>query len=189
MIIGDPNVFALESEITIAYDSPGLRALGCFVIHLSGRPFGVRAPDATLLACSFDEVVRRIRHRGEHTATFADADALGIATSFRHAVYQEEAPLITAVGIPPLELAELLNEKHLVWAPDGDEAFDDGSYVLHLDTPVGARLVGFKCHENGLPDPATLSDLLVPADHFYSVLAEWIARFEDDWRRTAKAST
>jgi len=189
MVIGDPNVFALESEITVAYDRPGLRALGFFLIHFSGRSFGVRAPNATMLACSFDEVVRRSRQRGEHTATFADADALAIATSFRHAVYQDDPPPITAVGIPPLELGYLVYAHNLVWAPDGDQAFDDGSYVLHFDTSAGARLVGFKCHDDGLPDPATLSDLLVPADHFYSVLIEWIARFEDDWRRTAKVST
>jgi hypothetical protein len=141
-----------------------------------------------MLACSFDEVARRSRQRDEHTAPFADADALAIATSFREAVYQEEAPLITAVGIPTREFAEVLNANHLVWAPDGDEAFDDGSYVLHLDTPAGARLVGFKCYDNGLPDPTTLSEVQVPVDSFYDVLIEWSARFEDEWRRTAKTS-
>jgi hypothetical protein len=56
MIVGDPSVFAIESEITRAYERLSFRALGYFVIYVCGRSYGVRAPDATMLACSFDAV-------------------------------------------------------------------------------------------------------------------------------------
>ena len=52
MIIGDPKVFAIESCISIAYEELGARALGFFVIHIGGRCYGVREPDATWLACT-----------------------------------------------------------------------------------------------------------------------------------------
>ncbi len=37
MIVGDPTQFAIESEITIAYDRLDLRGLGYFLIHLGDR--------------------------------------------------------------------------------------------------------------------------------------------------------
>lgn len=41
MIVGDPTQFAIESEITIAYDRLDLRGLGYFLIHIEGYPYGV----------------------------------------------------------------------------------------------------------------------------------------------------
>ncbi len=37
MIVGDPSRFALESEITYAYDLLSQRGLGYFVIHVGGQ--------------------------------------------------------------------------------------------------------------------------------------------------------
>lgn len=45
MTIGDPAVFAVESQITSAYERLSLRALGLFVIHIQGQTYGVRLPD------------------------------------------------------------------------------------------------------------------------------------------------
>lgn len=60
MIIGNPSIFAIESTITRAYERQSLRALGFFVIHVRGHCYGVRSPDSTFLACSYDEVLRRL---------------------------------------------------------------------------------------------------------------------------------
>ena len=52
--------------------------------------YGVKSPDATLLANSFDEVERRVAMRGSHAVPFAtEADAGIIADSFRNAIYAE----------------------------------------------------------------------------------------------------
>jgi Immunity protein 42 len=130
MMIGNPAVFAIESEITRAYESLGLRALGFFVLHIGGRRYGVHEPDATMLANSFDEVQERIASRDKHTAPFAsEPDGGTIADAFRNAIYsdkQEER----FFGIPLAEFCEFFYmPSNVMWAPDGDEAFDDGSYV------------------------------------------------------------
>jgi hypothetical protein len=147
MIVGNSSVFAIESAITRAYERPSLLALGFFAIHVGGSAFGVCATDATMLACSFDEARRRIDRRGTHTASFStELDAGAIADAFRRGVYggdQDESYF----GIPRKEFSELFyRSSHLMWAPDGDEAFDDGSYLLQFDVGDRVRLIAFKCH-------------------------------------------
>ena len=56
VMVGDPTLFAIESAITQAFERLGFRALGYFVVHLNGRCYGVRRPDATL---ALTEVSRR----------------------------------------------------------------------------------------------------------------------------------
>jgi hypothetical protein len=132
MIIGDPSVFAVESGITEAFDSLSQRALGFFVIHVGSRRFGVYEPDATMMGCSFDIVQRRIARRGTHIASFAnESDGGKIADAFRAAVYAEVQDG-EYLGVPPAEFRDLFyrGSNELMWAPDGDEAFDDGSFVL-----------------------------------------------------------
>ena len=77
MLVGDPSKFAIESSISIAYEELGARALGFFVIHIGGRRYGVHEPDASWLACSFDEVERRLAERGTHTAPFSSEPDAG----------------------------------------------------------------------------------------------------------------
>jgi len=89
MIVGNPVLFAIESDVTQAYEKLSLRALGFFVIHVLGRRFGVKSPDATMLANSFDEVGKRIAERGRHNAPFAVADAGELANAVRRALYAE----------------------------------------------------------------------------------------------------
>lgn len=66
MIVGDHRIFAIESGITEVVESVSQLALGYFVIHVGGRTFGVRQPDASMLGCSFNEVEHRLRRRGMH---------------------------------------------------------------------------------------------------------------------------
>ena len=150
MIVGDPTIFAIESIITEAYERLSFLALGLFVIHVGGRCYGVYKPDATMLACSFGEVEERIAHRGRHTAPFADElDAGKIADAVRHAIFADE-PDDQYFGIPREEFREMFYTQSVdrMWAPDGDEAFDDGSYVLHFDVEDRVRLIAFQCQES-----------------------------------------
>src|SRR5258708_2495235 len=125
MIIGDPSVFAIESRTAQAYERISYRALGFFVIHVGGHRYGVYKPDATMLACSFDEVKRRIDDRGGHAVPFAaELDAGKIADALLAAVYSE-VPDASYLGIPSHEFRDMIDSKRIVWAPDGDEAFDD----------------------------------------------------------------
>jgi hypothetical protein len=187
MIIGDESSFAIESTITHAYAQLSLRALGFFVIHIGGRCYGVRSPDATMLACSLGEVEDRIARRGKHTAPFAAGETAGeIADAYRDAIYAPEPGSQTYFGIPRSEFRRIIHSNHLIWAPDGDEAFDDGSHVLHFDVGHRVRLIGFKCIEGYHHDPSTLSDKWLDADVFYGTLDRWRNAFAAEWAATPK---
>lgn len=182
MIIGNPEIFAIESEITEAYEQPSFRGIGSFVIHVAGRIYGGKDPDATMLACSFGEVGRRLAERGSHNPPFPiDASAGEIAYAFRRASYTvcDESERFFGIAFPQFGEAVIANR--LTWAPDGDEAFDDGSYVLQIETQEKVRLIAYVSTPDNLYDPATLRDVWLSSDDFYDILQEWRDRFEAEW--------
>jgi hypothetical protein len=88
-------------------------------------------------------------------------------------------------GIPRTEFTNLICSKHIVWAPDGDEAFDDGSYVLQFDLRDQARVIAFKS-EGCVHVPGSLSDLWLSADDFYKTLNDWRLAFMAEWTSLSK---
>ncbi|MGC2473729.1 MAG: Imm42 family immunity protein [Candidatus Sulfotelmatobacter sp.] len=184
MLIGDPSILAIESEITHAYERRSFLALGFFAIHVSGRSYGRRSSDSSMLACSHDEVERRIAARGAHTAAFAESDAAKIADSFLSAVYANEQQ-DNYFGIPRAEFVDLIYSKNIVWAPDGDSAFDDGSCVLQFDVEDQARVIAFKS-ERCMNVPDSVRDIWLPADHFYKILKDWQGTFIAEWASLPK---
>jgi hypothetical protein len=190
MLIGDPSEFAIESSISIAYEELGARSLGYFVIHIGGRCYGVREPDATLMACSIDEVERRLTRRGSHTAPFAtEPDAGKVADAFREAIYAPDQGDNQFFGISQQEFSDYFScsNQDINWAPDGDEAFDDWSYVMHFDVEDRVRLIGFRSYNEGYHhNPATLSDVWLEADKFYTILQTWRDAFEAEWNAAPK---
>jgi len=187
MIIGDRSIFAIESVITRAFERQSLRALGYFVIYIGGQCYGRREPDSTMLACSFDEVGDRIAHRGRHTASFsAEPDAGAIADAVRLAVYAPEQQNSLYFGMSEADFADVVHSKHLLWAPDGDQAFDDHSYILQFDVEDQVRLVAFKSDEEYRHNSSTLNDVWLPADKFYPTLQRWHDDFENEWAMAPK---
>ena len=183
MIIGDPGVFAVESQMTSAYERPSLRGLGYFVIHINSIEYGVRSADATMLASSFDSVERRIAARGTHSALLLENEqnAGTIADAILGSVYAPDQDYKGVFGVPRTELSNLLHSNALIWAPDGDEAFDDGSHVVQFDARDRVRLIGFKSRDGYRHEPGSLSDIWISADAFYGILARWHQAFEDEW--------
>jgi Immunity protein 42 len=145
VIVGNLATFAIESHLSVAYDRLSARGLGFFVLHIGGLEYGVREPMATLLACSLDAVGERLKDRGKHTAAFADqADGGIIAAAVTNAVYDpDESRYPSAMSVPINLLLEELESARLIWAPDGDAAFDDGSSVLQLDAGDQSAPCGF----------------------------------------------
>jgi len=183
MIVGDPTVLAIESGIMEAYQELTFRALGFFVIHVRGRSFGNNEPDSTMLARSMDEVESRIAKRGTHTAPFsALSDAGRIANAFLNALFADDQEQ-SYFGIPFSEFCELFHSgsKDCMWAPDGDEAFDDGSFVLQFDLNEHVRVIAFKRAEGHRHDPDTLRDVRLRADDFYRILQQWHDAFDAEW--------
>jgi hypothetical protein len=187
MIIGDPEKFAIESVITEAYEYPGFKALGYFVIHVGGRSFGVKRSDATLLACSFDEVGRRIAGRGSHIPFFPiDSSAGKIANAFIRAGYAICDDSERFFEMEATQFNKAIFARRLEWAPDGDAAFDDGSFVLHVEDQQKVRLIAYVNTPDYLYDPETLREVWLSSDDFYEVLQNWRDRFEAKWRAAPK---
>ncbi len=190
MIIGDPSTFAIESGITVAYDRLSFLALGFFVLHIGGRPYGVHKPDASMLASSFYDVKDRIAHRGRHTAPFATVtDAGKLAAAFRDAVYGDE-PAERYFGLARDDFSGCFqsDSNDCMWAPDGDEAFDDGSFVLQFDVDDRVRLIAFQSCEGSQYLASTLRDVWLEADTFYHILNAWNAAFEAEWHSMGKTA-
>jgi hypothetical protein len=188
MMIGDRSFFAIESEISKAYEQLSLRALGFFVLYVAGRQYGVRKPDATMLANSFDEVSRRLASRGTHTAPFSSTEDAGeLANAVIHAQYAEGQDHTLFFGLSQDEFCQLLHTRGVLWAPDGDEAFDDRSCVLQMDVDDRVRMIAFKRERGYLYAPTTLSDVWLSGSDFYSALGHWLRAFEEEWRRLPKS--
>lgn len=187
MLIGDPNEFAIEFEIFRAFESKSLLGLGYFVIYLGGVMYGVRKHDATALAVSFDEVGRRLEARGTHSVSYANADAHEIADAVRVAIYCEpERADESFFGRSRDQFDRELGASRIQWAPDGDEAFDDGSHILQLDVGDRVRLIGFRFGCEAGVDSSTVRDIWIGADRYYSLLSEWRAAFMRSWTAAPK---
>ena len=183
MMIGNPLKLAIESEITQASERPSQMALGFFVIGVMGRSYGVRAPNATTLGPSFNEVGRRIAGRGSHNLPLVmEADAASVASAFRRVAYGELDANEQFFGMAAGQFRDAIYSNHLVWAPDGDEAFDDGSYVLQVECQDQVRLIAFMGTPDFLYDPRSLRDLRLSGDEFYTVLQGWHDGFNNEWK-------
>ncbi|MVA80924.1 hypothetical protein GOZ89_15975 [Agrobacterium vitis] len=189
MIVGDCRVFAIESDITDAVENPSQLALGFFVIHVGGRIFGVRQPDASLLGCSFNQVEDRLQRRGTHLFDMlADIKAADVAVAYLDALYRDR-PRTDYFGLSQQQFANTLHSSGSIWAPDGDEAFDDGSHILQFEVGSRVRIIAFSNTES----PDDLSDAVkeewMDADLFYAIVSGWKTLFEVDRssRRRAKS--
>ena len=187
MIVGNPNIFAIESEITRAYERTSQLALGFFVVHVAGRCYGIREPEASMLGVSFDQIGQRIARRGNHNPPFPmNAPAADIAYSFRHAIYDESKEGELFFGMPLHQFTEAISSNNLEWI--SDEEFDDSSYVMQFEDENQVRLIAFTGTPDFLYDPATLRDVSLSQNEFYWILQVWHHRFKDEWISLPKVS-
>jgi len=186
MIIGDPNKFALESEMSQAFERLSLMGLGFFVIHINGHLYGVRSSDATMLANSFDRVSQRLTDRGIHKSSLSLASSEDIAEALCRALYIDCPADEQFFGLSVEDFTNSIYEHHLLWAPDGDEAFDDGSHVLQFDVDQKVRLVAFTRVSAGTALEQT-ADLWLPAEDFYAILRSWKEAFQAEWESRPKS--
>jgi hypothetical protein len=77
----------------------------------------------------------------------------------------------------------------LVWAPDGDEGFDDGGCVLQFDVGDKVRLIAFGRATNSILEPESLREVWIPAENFYAILQNWHDRFLEEWASFPKEFT
>lgn len=182
VLVGDISVFAIESSITRTYERLAARALGFFVIYVGGRCYGVRSPEATLLACSLDAVQRRILRRGTHCVPFgSEVGAAKIVDAFHATTYDGNRQGEHFFGMSSDKFRDVVITSEIVWAPDGDAAFDDGSHVLQFDHDNRVRLIAFRNADSQNDIARTTAEVWVSADEFYGLLEKWRSKFEAEW--------
>ncbi|GAB3353473.1 hypothetical protein GCM10027430_19930 [Lysobacter tyrosinilyticus] len=111
--------------------------------------------------------------------SFAES-SLDIALAFSGAVFTDEDGEKDFLGLSKDDfLGNLYSGSPLVWAPDGDAAFDDGSVVLQLDGATRVRLIGFRRDAAG--GVIDLTDFEMNSDDFYELLESWSTAFIRQW--------
>ena len=135
-----------------------------------------------MLANSFGEVGRRISGRGKHIANFSRSySAQEIAVAAHAVLYAEGIPLSQLLGQPIEAVLNEIENARLVWAPDGDAAFDDGSIVLQMDVDREVRLIGFRNSGLQFSEIGDVSEVWLDSKVYYDVLNEW-ARSSEGFR-------
>jgi hypothetical protein len=174
MIFGNPSAFAIETEISQVFPSLSLRALGYFVIYLKNKCYGVRSLDATMLACTFDEIYNRISLRGKHKAPFSsEKESRKIAESINFALYADNQEEKSFFNLTHSEFCSIVHGNKIIWAPDGDEAFDDDSFVFQFDINESVRLIACRFKDDFSCDTDSLADITIKADEYYDILQRW----------------
>lgn len=183
VLIGNPGKLAIRSSMAAAYERLGAMALGSFQVIVNGLEYGKSSCNATLLACSFDAVVARIEAAGTHVAPFSSNSSSDIALAYVSALFGDENGESEVAEISREAFLDSMDAAHIVWAPDGDEAFDDGSVILQFDLKDNVRLVCFKRTDDGI---SQLTDITLSSVEFYGVLRDWRSAFFEEWRSTTK---
>lgn len=169
---GDPYTFAVGAGVAYRHRDWHM-SLGHFCIHIDGFRYGIVTPDATALGNSFGELQHRILRQGDHRCYFSNRPAAEIAIAYRTSFMGEElrSASFNYFGQRESVFKHALGQSHAEWAPDGDEAFDDSSYVLQFDLDDDfCRLVGFRAAEDGLFDPDTLREVTLTSTSFYAII-------------------
>ncbi|APG84852.1 hypothetical protein SAMCCGM7_Ch2107 [Sinorhizobium americanum CCGM7] len=91
-------------------------------------------------------------------------DGRSIAMAYLAAFYREERGHNDFLGMSLAAFSGALLSN--TWAPDGDEAFDDGSHVLQFDVGDKVRLIVFKNTDGSADVTDTLTEQWLDADDF-----------------------
>lgn len=186
------SAFAIESFVSTAYYQESIRAIGYFLIKINGISYGVKDDYATALACSYDSVMKRLEMRGRHTAPadLIKLPALELAQMLNSLLYdypEDDRQDSWKFSTSKDDLINLIYTNDLLWAPDGDEAFNDDSRVLQFDMDnETVRLIGYKTTEENRIIISTLTDLKTTSDEYYLTLKEWADGFYKEWQNSEK---
>lgn len=173
--------FVIGFEISKVFPEPSLVALGCMSITINGVQYGVADKDASFLACSRDAIEQRIEEAGSFLAPEIDEmDAAELAKCVLIGRYADSESIESLRYNRSKNIYQYVCENQILWIPDGDSAFDDGSHILHMDAHNGkVRLVGWKKDGEISIREDTLQDLWLESSIFYGELSNWLKRFTE----------
>lgn len=118
----------------------------------------------------------------------SESDGRAIADSVYRAIYAWDQEDKQFFGIGHADFKAMIHGTRIMWAPDGDEAFDDGAYVLQFDVGDRVRLIAFKSGEDYHPVPESLVDIWMNADEFCQILKDWHDGFIQEWHNRPKTA-
>jgi hypothetical protein len=108
----------------------------------------------------------------------AGAKADAIVEAFRVLRYDEQPSKRNFFGITASEVQNIFTLNEIMWVPDGDEAFDDGSHILQFDEGDKVRLVAFLNTENPTELMGSIVEKWIYPDVYYGILSQWLSLFE-----------
>jgi len=187
ILIGDKRRFAIETGFAPQSGRKIATVYGLFRIWIDGLGYGIDQEDATCLANSYEWLKYRLDNRGTFVGVdWSNKSVQEILGSARYEIYGRIGA--TAESCEPF--------RRLMMAPDGDEAFDDGSTIIQFDVNNVVRLVaGRTSAMNSVEaldratyrdeysrllrwEPGTLRDITFDADVFYDTIRQWLSAFE-----------
>ncbi len=118
----------------------------------------------------------------------ADVPAAEIAAAYLDAVYRDNARA-DYFGLSQHQFVDALQSSGSIWAPDGDEAFDDGSHVLQFVVGSYVRIVAFVNTESPDDLSGTISEQWMDPDLFYGIASGWKTLFAMERASRLKANS
>ena len=90
--------------------------------------------------------------RGQHVVSFSERlDARLIMDAYLRSVWGSDGFPGKICGLSLREIRDEMHGGRAVWAPDGDEAFDDHSFVLQFDVGTRVRAIAFRMGADACP--------------------------------------
>jgi hypothetical protein len=174
---GERDAFAIVCEVSEWLERDSQLGIGSFRYFVAGASFGRSEPDATLLGCSVQNVERRIRSRGRRVYLVEDGmNAAEIVSGYLR-LYSAAWIGDRGASLYRTASVEAYGRDGVVAAPDGDEAFDDGSHVLQFDRGDDVRVIAVRNFDTEAEALGSVREALLTADQFYGVLSKWVAEF------------
>lgn len=170
---GDVRTFAIDTALHPECLRTHQEAFGRHQLWVGGQVYGRHDEDASCLAATFDNTVRIFQERGsfELPGPISPIEALELA----HKV------IFLGDELLPMHLRPFINScgywSRRLLAPDGEEAFDDGAFVMPIEHRGDVIIAAAFSNAHGLIGP--ISEARMIADDFYQVLGGWI-----NWYRT-----
>lgn len=166
MIFGDKSSFAIEIEIDEIYNDCFIGD-GFFIVFINGVFYGRRERNATSFPSTLNQLSYFIDNMINTDISLENKSKEDISIGYYCQNYSEKN--LSCYNKDFLEKTCNL----ITWSPD--EAFDDGSYVIHFDNAGKTRIIGFKsCMENDncMVKFGTENEIVICREEFERVLKE-----------------
>ncbi|MBB4100454.1 hypothetical protein GGR46_004026 [Sphingomonas kyeonggiensis] len=183
ILVGNPEMLAIESCVDEFVAQKSQMGIGYFLIHVGGRQYGVKKPRACVMGNSYNEIVSRISQDGKHILNSSSKiDSKELSIYILNSIYNRgfEGGVIPSQWSK--EIDDNLYANALIWAPDGDSAFDDGSHVVQVDDGQFARITAFINAETQDEFENSISDVILRRETFYETLGAWAREFDGQWK-------